>query len=101
MENKKIVELVQKAINNVDYTKVCHDGGTLTVLEDSFVNTDNGYDSFVIAGGLNGRGIWSNYFEALAKAMFQIELLFPNAFVVKIDNDVVDDVFYMTVGIPD
>lgn len=100
MEGNKIIEIIQKAISKIDCTKVCHDGGTLTVLEDSFTTTDNGYDSFVIAGGLNGRGIWSNYFEALAKMMFQIELRFPNAFVVKIDNDVVDDVFYITIGIP-
>jgi hypothetical protein len=32
--------------------------------------------------------------------MYQVELRFPDAYVVKLENDCLDDVFYLTVKIP-
>jgi hypothetical protein len=57
-------------------------------------------DTVCVSGGLNGRGIWSNYFETLAKFMYQVELRFPDAYVVKLENDCLDDVFYLTIKVP-
>jgi hypothetical protein len=83
--------VIEKIINRLDTMKI----GKFVVIEDK---TEG--DEVCISGGLNGRGIWSNYFETLAKLMYQIELRYPDAYVVKLENDTLDDVFYLTVKIP-
>lgn len=94
-----IFDNLQKAIDRVDWSKTCHSGGKPTIIKEFSKEDENGYYSICISGGMNGRGIWSNYFEALAKFMFQVELFYPNAFLIKIDNDSLDDVFYFYLGI--
>lgn len=102
MRNKDMNELVmnniQKAIDRVDWSKTCHSYGMPTIITEFSTEDNDGY-SICISAGMNGRGIWSNYFEALAKFMFQLELFYPNAYLIKIKNDAVDDVFYFYVGI--
>lgn len=93
-----VMNNIQKAIDRVDWTKVCHSGGKPTIIKEFSKEKDDGY-SICISAGMNGRGIWSNYFEALGKFMFQLELFYPDAYLIKIDNDAVDDVFYFYVGI--
>jgi hypothetical protein len=69
--------------------------GKFVVMEDKSER-----DTVCVSGGLNGRGVWSNYFETLAKFMYQVELRFPDAYVVKLENDCLDDVFYLTIKVP-
>lgn len=94
-----VMNNIQNAIDRVDWTKTCHSGGKPKIIKEFSKDTENGYYSICISAGMNGRGIWSNYFETLAKFMFQLELFYPNAYLIKIDNDAIDDVFYFYVGI--
>lgn len=84
-------DVINDCLNHVDTMKI----DNFTILPDKSEG-----DSIVISGGLNGHGIWSSYFETLSKLMFQIELRYPGAYVVKLVNDCLDDVFYLTVRIP-
>ncbi len=98
MDKEKIIEIVEKSIESIDTTK-CR---RLSVVKDLCQEKAEypNYHIICIAGGLNGRGIWSNYFEILAKLMFQIELYFnERPFVLNVENDVADDVFYLFIGI--
>ncbi len=89
--SENLQAVIEKIINHIDTMKI----GKFVVMEDKSEG-----DEVCISGGLNGRGIWSNYFETLAKFMYQVELRFPDAYVVKLENDTLDDVFYLTVKIP-
>ena len=89
--SENLQAVIEKIVNHIDTMKI----GKFVVMEDK---SDG--DEVCISGGLNGRGIWSNYFETLSKLMFQIELRYPDAYVVKLENDTLDDVFYLTIKIP-
>jgi hypothetical protein len=89
--SENLQAVIEKIVNHIDTMKI----GKFVVMEDK---SDG--DEVCISGGLNGRGIWSNYFETLAKFMYQVELRFPDAYVVKLENDCLDDVFYLTIKIP-
>ena len=89
--SENLQAVIEKIVNHIDTMKI----GKFVVMEDKSEG-----DTVCVSGGLNGRGIWSNYFETLAKFMYQVELRFPDAYVVKLENDCLDDVFYLTVKIP-
>lgn len=89
--SENLQAVIEKVINHIDTMKI----GKFVVMEDKSEG-----DEVCISGGLNGKGVWSNYFETLAKLMYQIELRYPDAYVVKLENDCLDDVFYLTVKIP-
>lgn len=99
ISKEEAIALVSRCIENVDTTK-CR---RLSVVE-SLCNDDIDYPDFrvvCVSGGINGRGIWSNYLEILAKLMFQIELCEDETpMILNIENDVADDVFYAFIGIP-
>jgi hypothetical protein len=95
---KNVIDNIQKAIDRVDWAKTCHDNGKPTIIKE-FSKDNDGYYSVCISAGMNGRGIWSNYFESLAKLMFQVELFYPDAFLLDINNDAADDIFYFYLGI--
>ena len=89
--SENLQAVIEKIVNRIDTMKI----GKFVVMEDKSEG-----DKVCISGGLNGRGIWSNYFKTLSKLMFQIELHYPDAYVVKLENDTLDDVFYLTIKIP-
>lgn len=89
--SENLQSVIEEAINNTETMKI----GKFVVIEEKSEG-----DTVCISGGLNGRGIWSNYFETLSKLMFQIELRYPDAYVVKLENDTLDDVFYLTIKVP-
>lgn len=62
----------------------------------------NEYYSFykvTVSGGKNGNGKWVEYFSSLSKFTDAIESNGMEIWLVKMYNDVVDDVFYATFGI--
>ena len=61
--------------------------------------TGDVYWSVTVGGGLNARGIWSNYFKSLSDLMVRMEAEFLDAWVITVDPDCPDDVFYVTIGI--
>ena len=65
-------------------------------------NNRNGYDSFykvTVSGGKNGNGKWAEYFSSLSKFTDAVESNGMEIWLVKMYNDVLDDVFYATFGI--
>jgi hypothetical protein len=99
ISKERAIEIVNECIERIDTTK-CR---KLSVVE-GLCNDDIDYPDYrvvCIAGGINGRGIWSNYLEILGKLMFQIELYFDETpMILNMENDVADDVFYVFIGIP-
>ena len=89
--SENLQAVIEKIVNHNDTMKI----GKFVVMED-----ESEGDEVCISGGLNGRGEWSNYFETLAKFMYQVELRYPDAYVVKLENDCLDDVFYLTIKVP-
>ena len=94
-----IVSRFPEIIGGLDTTKINLEGREFHICEDSCRETPEGF-IICISGGLNGRGIWSNYFEILGKLLFQIELRFPDVIVDNLKNDMADDVFYLDILIP-
>ena len=59
-------------------------------------------DSFckiTVSGGKNGNGKWAEYFSSLSKFTDAVESNGMEIWLVKMYNDVLDDVFYATFGI--
>ena len=94
-----IVSKFPEIMGGIDTTKINLEGREFHICEDSCRETPEGF-IICISGGLNGRGIWSNYFEILGKLLFQIELRFPDVIVDNLKNDMADDVFYLDILIP-
>lgn len=94
-----IVSRFPEIMGGIDTTKINLEGREFHICEDRCKETSEGF-IICISGGLNGRGIWSNYFEILGKLLFQIELRFPDVIVDKLVNDMADDVFYLDILIP-
>ena len=62
----------------------------------------NGYYSFykvTVSGGKNGNGKWAEYFSSLSNFTDAVESNGMEIWLVKMYNDVMDDVFYATFGI--
>ena len=74
-------------------------------LELEVINSEtdrNGYNSFckvTVSGGKNGNGKWADYFSSLSKFTDAVEANGMEIWLVKMYNDVLDDVFYATFGI--
>ena len=74
-------------------------------LELEVINSEmnrNEYYSFykvTVSGGKNGNGKWGEYFSILSKFVNAIESNGMEIWLVKMYNDVLDDVFYATFGI--
>ena len=74
-------------------------------LELEVINSEtdrNGYYSFykvTVSGGKNGNGKWAEYFSSLSKFTDAVESNGMEIWLVKMYNDVLDDVFYATFGI--
>lgn len=49
-------------------------------------------------GGLNGKGEWADYFESLSNVTKTVNEKY-NMWLIKIENDSLDDMFYATFGI--
>lgn len=62
-------------------------------VENAMINKDNGIVILYICGGLNGRGTWSNYLDQIKTIITHF-----NGWVIKLENDVLDDVWYLQIG---
>ena len=103
-EDKKANQIVEKICNILQEIETT---GTNLVISDQ-VNVydacpecgfDRPYYMFAISGGLNGRGIWSNYFSTLSSLMLKLEAEFEDAWVSRLNVDCTDDVFDAEIGI--
>ena len=69
--------------------------------DDKIEKDEYGTDTFVLYGGLNGGGPydkWTGYFEQLTKFVEEVSKSY-HIWLIKLDNDCLDDVFYAEFGI--
>lgn len=52
-----------------------------------------------LTGGLNGCGKWEDYFNDLSKVMSKLENSGYHVWTINLDNDCLDDVFNLKIGI--
>ena len=72
---------------------------SLSRLEDeSECNTPEQYFLAKVCGGLNGPGEWLDYLADITALFQYLEGLGFDAWMVKLDNDCLDDIFYLTIG---
>lgn len=57
------------------------------------------YYSIKLIGGINGFGLWSNYFQALSNILLKLEAEYADAWVMNLNTDNADDVFEVEVGL--
>lgn len=51
-----------------------------------------------ICGGLNGPGRWTDYLEDIRKLFGRLEAEIGHAWMIELNNDCCDDVWYMIIG---
>lgn len=103
-ETKQVRNLVMQVRNYVNKIKnaraklACEDGADIYS-----PNPQSGFDrpyyAVEIKGGLNGRGIWSNYLKALSDFLLKLEAAYEDVWVINIVIDPPDDVFIAKIGI--
>ena len=52
----------------------------------------------MLCGGQNGKGDWEGYMDDLKEVFKQLKQSFENVWLIKLNNDCLDDVFYLIVG---
>jgi hypothetical protein len=59
------------------------------------------YGTFIVklTGGLNGNGNWINYLKGLTRTFDGLSVNGFDAWMIKMENDSLDDVFYCTIGV--
>ena len=90
-----IGELTDKIQNVIDDSEL---GLVVTHSEMGGKNDDSFYET-TVSGGKNGDGKWGEYFSDLSKFVNAVESNGMEIWLVKMYNDVLDDVFYATFGI--
>ena len=58
-----------------------------------------GTKTVTLCGGLNGSGEWKNYFSDLSQICDTLAEKGFDMWLIKLDNDCLDDIFYATFGI--
>lgn len=90
-----IGELTDKVQNMIDNSEL----GLEVVHSEMCGKKDDSFYKATVSGGKNGNGKWSVYFSDLSKFVNAIESNGMEIWLVKMYNDVLDDVFYATFGI--
>ena len=89
-----ILQEAKNVINSIsEYSR-------LSVLDDRQTkSTKHSDDVLVICGGRNGNGVWEDYFRDLSKFVEEYRRNIRDIWLIKLENDVMDDVFYATFGV--
>lgn len=97
MEDKE--KLLQDIVNDIKplIKSIYTEESKITLLESEI--DEYGTKTITLCGGLNGIGEWKNYFVDLAKIFEELDKNGFNVWVIKLDNDCPDDIFYCRIGI--
>lgn len=97
MEDKE--KLLQDIVNDIKplIKSIYTEESKITLLESEI--DEYGTKTITLCGGLNGSGEWKNYFVDLAKIFEELDKNGFNVWVIKLDNDCPDDIFYCRIGI--
>ena len=88
--------ILQEATNVIDSIS---EYSRLRVDERLTKSTKHSDDVLVICGGRNGNGVWEDYFRDLSKFVEEYRRNIRDIWLIKLENDVLDDVFYATFGV--
>jgi len=92
--NNEMHDTIASILENMNDTRT-----RLKGIVDDLSTSSGNHTTICISGGLNGHGVWSDYLVTLSKVMREIEMVYPDSFIEKIENDTLDDVFYAYIGI--
>lgn len=67
--------------------------------KDGMIVNNYGYFILELSGGKNGRGVWSEYLEDLSILFHNFSNKGYHAYLICLDNDCADDIFYPTIGV--
>ena len=95
-EKEKILQDIVGEIKPI-IKSLYSDKSKITVLESEV--DEYGTKTITLCGGLNGRGEWKDYFIDLSELFKELDKNDFDAWVIKLDNDCADDIFYCTIGI--
>ena len=97
MEDKE--KLLQDIVNDIKplIKSIYTEESKITLLESEI--DEYGTKTITLCDGLNGIGEWKNYFVDLAKIFEELDKNGFNVWVIKLDNDCPDDIFYCRIGI--
>lgn len=97
MEDKE--KLLQDIVNDIKplIKSIYTEESKITLLESEI--DEYGTKTITLCGGLNGIGEWKNYFVDLGKIFEELDKNGFNVWVIKLDNDCPDDIFYCRIGI--
>lgn len=95
-EKEKVLQEIVKDIKPI-IKSLYGEKSKITVLESEV--DEYGTKTVTLCGGLNGAGEWYNYFTDLAKLFEELDKNGFNVWVIKLDNDCLDDIFYCRIGI--
>ena len=97
MEDKE--KNLQEIVNEIKpiVKSAYSENSKITILENEV--DEYGTKTITLCGGLNGAGEWKNYFTDLARIFEELENNDFNVWVIRIDNDCLDDIFYCKIGI--
>ena len=70
----------------------------LVAEEELTKSTKHSGDVLVVCGGRNGHGVWEDYFRDLSKFVEEYRKI-RDIWLIELQNDVLDDVFYATFGV--
>lgn len=92
MEN--IVKTVESVIHSINSDK------SQLRIKSNYIDK---YDTKVIElrGGINGIGEWKDYLFDLQLIFSELDMKNIHAWVIKLENDCLDDVFTLTIGVDD
>lgn len=98
---KKLHQMVSDTIAELDDvgTSLSCDPEVSIYNPDPQSDYDRNYYSVTVYGGLNGTGIWSNYFKSLSDLMLRLESKFEDVWVIEFISDCTDDAFGVRIGI--
>ena len=88
--------ILQEATNVIDSIS---EYSRLRVDERLTKSTKHSGDVLVICGGRNGNGEWGDYFRDLGRFVEEYRRQIRDIWLIELENDVMDDVFYATFGV--
>ena len=99
MDKEEKEKVLQEIVNEIKpiVKSLYNDKSKITVLE--FEIDEYGTKTVTLCGGLNGIGEWKDYFTDLSKLFEELGKNGFDVWVIRLDNDCPDDIFYCRTGI--
>lgn len=99
MNKEEKTKVLEEIINDIKplIKEMYKETSKITLLESEV----DEYETMTITlcGGLNGSGEWNNYFNDLARIFEELKEKGFDVWVINLENDCLDDIFYCKTGI--